>query len=205
MNTTEARKVLSFTSVARREPDGAVIVKVPGHNGRFYFVRVTSRTVTCRYNGKHGPKGCPSVGSGTPCYHSLAAYEKVHGPVLWCENEADAKNLENLGKHRVEVRSTQDSGVVAWAVMEGKAVSQEDRDAKLLAMAEEYLRLYSKQTQNRTMPADDYERLVELRRQFGILKWNHSKILNFVRDAGIETVEKAKPLTGTSVDFAELI
>lgn len=205
MNTTEARKVLGFTSIARHEPDGAVIVKVPGHNGRFYFVRVTERTVTCRFNGKHGPKNCPSVGTGTPCYHSLAAYEKVHGPVLWCETEEDARKLENLGKHRVEVRSTQDSRAVAWAVLEGKPISQEDQDAKLLAMCEEYLRLYSKQLRSRTMAADDYERLKELDRQFGIMKWNHSRIVNFVRDAGIKTIEKARSLMGTSVDYAELI
>lgn len=205
MNTTEARKVLGFTSIARREPDGAVIVKVPGHNGRFYFVKVTERTITCRFNGKHGPKNCPSVGTGTPCYHSLSAYEKVHGPVLWCETEEDAKKLENLGKHKVEVRSTQDSGAVAWAVLEGKPISQEDRDARILAMCEEYLRLYSKQLRSKTMPPDDYERLVELRRQFGILKMSHSMIVNLVHDAGIKTIKKAQSVLGTATDYAEVI
>lgn len=207
MNTQEAKKIKGFTSIARREPDGSTIVKVPGHNGRFYYVKVTSGTVTCRFVGrKKNQMSCPSIGSGTICYHALAAYEKVHGPVLWCESEADADRLENFGKHKVEVRSTQDSRAVAWAVLEGKSVSQEDRDAKILVMAEEYLKLYSQQvTLKRALNAEDYDRLVELRRQFGILKWSHSMIVNFVRDAGVETIKKAQSLTGTSVDYAEMI
>lgn len=205
MNTAEARKIKDFATIVRDEPDGAKIVKVPGHNGRSYFVRVTSRTVTCRFVGKRGERmSCPSTGSGTICYHALAAYEKVHSNILWCETEEDARKLENLGKHRVEVRSTQDSSAKAWAVLEGRPVDEEERNSRLLAMAKEYLELHSK-FERGGLTAEERERQQHLRTQFGILKWSHSRILNFVRDVSAASLDEARKLTGTDVDYAEVI
>lgn len=204
MNVQSAKNALEFTTIVRRDP-GAVIVKVPGHGGRVYFVRVTERTVTCKRSRLQGGGNCPSVGcsASAPCYHGLAAWEKVHGPTSWCENEVDAERLENLGRHTVEVRSTQ-NGAKAWAVLKGKGISEIKRQGKILSLAHEYVALYDEQQENR-LSDKEYQRLVECRRQFGILKIGHSEIKGLVAQAGQAELEKGRAVLRGDEDWEETI
>jgi len=183
MNVQSAKNALEFCTIVRRDP-GSTIVRVPGHGGRVYFVRVTRHTVTCKQSKLQGGGNCPSVSSGVPCYHCLTAWEKVHGPTSWCENEADAKKLENLGKHAVEIRSTQ-NGAKAWAVVESKP--EQDEQARqgqddLVELGRTYLALFDKSS----YAPNEYDELQKCRRQLGLLRLSHSEISNLVAEAELE-------------------
>jgi hypothetical protein len=174
MNTESAKKATEFAEIVRYDQD-AVIVKVPGHNGRSYFVRVTEQTVTCKRSKKDGGYNCPSIGSGSVCYHSLAAWEAVHGPVVaWCDSEKVAKKIENLGNHTIEIRSTQNGRAKAWAVKKGKPIDEEARQAAIQAIARDYLRIFTTVQAGQSVTPEEHERLRECRRQMGILKITHA-------------------------------
>lgn len=178
MNTESARAAKEFAKIVRRDPGNVVIVQVPGHNGNHYYVKVTERTVACkRSNGTP----CPSIGTSTLCYHSLAAWEYVHEPVSWCDCEQKAKKLENLGNHAVEVRSTQGRGAKAWAVKKGKPVNESERLAVISEMAQDYATIFGKVQDRQSISQEEHERLQECRRQFGILKMAHGEIVQTAR------------------------
>jgi len=181
VNTDSAKKIAEFATIVRRDPGNVVIVRVPGHNGNIYFVKVTERTVACkRSNGTP----CPSIGSGSLCYHELAAWEKVHGPVVaWCDSEVKAKKLENLGNHTIEIRSTQGRGAKAWAVKKGKPVNEEARQVAIQAIARDYLSIFGKAQAGQSVTPEEHERLQECRRQMGILKMTHAEAQQMVTEA----------------------
>jgi hypothetical protein len=179
VNIESAKAVKQFTTIARRDSGNVVIVRVPGHNGNVYFVKVTERTVTCkRSNGNP----CPSIGSGSVCFHALAAWEKVHGPVVsWCDSKKAAKKLENLGNHTIEIRSTQGRGTKAWAVKKGKPVDEEARQATIQAIAQDYLRIFTMVQERQSVSQEEHDRLQECRRQMGILKMTYADAQQIAR------------------------
>lgn len=109
MNIQEAKKISGFCSIARIDGTGTV-VRVPGHSGRVYFVKVSPRwdlgeiQVECRHgktkSGKGG-HGCPG-NSKSVCYHSLAAVLFLQNQgrrkklAVLCGTIEDAKRLANL-------------------------------------------------------------------------------------------------------------
>lgn len=207
MNISSARKAKEFCKVARSDADGT-IVRVPGHEGRLYFVKVSPNTsvisITCREKNHSECKG----NSSSICYHSLAAVLFLNPGAKLCETASDAENLANLGGTAMVIHSTQ-SGRGAGVVLKhyeniDEKAERVFSDTEVLEMAKDYLHLFTKVMSKRMLTEDEYERYTNARRQFGILRMNHSMVLNLVREADEHRLEKGKVLLGRE-DFSEVI
>lgn len=105
MNVESAKKAAEFVSVAKVLPNGE-IYRVPGHDGRVYFVRLlrTEKGIeaTCRQSDRSSCLG--NTCHGTVCYHTLAALIASHkkaGKQTWCKlfsTKEDAEKLANIDK-----------------------------------------------------------------------------------------------------------
>jgi len=180
VNTKSAKNVLEFATIVRRIP--SIVVKVPGHSGRFYFVEVTERTVTCRWSNQGRRQNCPSIGSHSVCYHALSAWEKVYGPVVsWCDNEEAAKKLGNFGNRTIEIRSTQGSGLKVWAVKKGKLANETEQQARIVQIARDYITLHYR-AQSGKLVENDLDRLCYCRQQMGILKMTHQGAVRLAKE-----------------------
>lgn len=130
MNKKSSSRAVEFCKTVRATGRN-VIVKVPGHSGRIYYVKIEwiadTYKLTCRRAKASGGKECPGNQiSNSICYHSAAALEYFIKGALgagriqtlaWCNTEADAKRAANLINGKVKrVISTQGNGET-WIVI----------------------------------------------------------------------------------------
>lgn len=96
-------KVLTFDPIGRPTE-----VLVPGTEGKQYLVRFNRSNgflqATCENVTTLPHRQCISHAK-VPCYHVMAAIEVcariAKHAVVWCSNEADTKNLNNIHKGQV--------------------------------------------------------------------------------------------------------
>jgi len=135
MNIKSAGKVEEFCKIVKTT-GSEIIVRVPGHRGRVYFVKIEWTRdlvykVTCRHSKKEGGKNCSGNQiSNTLCYHSIAAVSLFFKNALaagrqqflgWASTKADAEKVARLINGSVyQVLSTQGNGEAWIAVRQPK-------------------------------------------------------------------------------------
>lgn len=122
--TPKARACATFAKIVERDAQGRVkVALVPGSECKIYQVIIRRNghiSVECNCQTSLGNVPCKGNGGPTICYHSMAALlvasESAGAEVSFCDNEADARKLENLGRTVTRITSHQGNGVIWLAV-----------------------------------------------------------------------------------------
>jgi len=150
VNIKSARKGEEFCQIVKTT-GREIIVKVPGHQGRLYFVKIEWTNdliykVTCRHSKKEGGKACSGNQiSNSICYHSAAAIECFFKNALaagkqqtlgWAPTKAAAEKTARLINGAVyKVTSTQGNGETWIAVRQPKNQGERGKVVRDIALA----------------------------------------------------------------------
>jgi len=124
---SEAKSSAKFSQVVKRDTQNRpVVVNVPGHEGRRYDVIIfrykEGDLPVLRCECLHSIQGQVHCAGGSKsfCYHCAAAVmvavAESKKQVVFCQSEAKARKLSNLGGMVVKCVS-RISGVAVWAVV----------------------------------------------------------------------------------------
>lgn len=226
MNVNSAKKAVEFVTLAKNLADGTVY-RVPGHNRRVYFVKVSpdwenenglTVHVTCRRVVKGRRIECPGNSKHTICYHALAAvlfHFKDDSPRI-CESVDDAERLARIKGRVIRIESTQGSGLTG-VVVRGMYKKEKERaeiarirmngqmttDAALYESAAEYLELTERLT---SLGNEEAYRLTLIRRLWARMKWSHGDVVKFVeKETAKRKAKEASKMLGNDVDYSDVI